>query len=130
MDNTMSTRDFSTQSITPDEMLKMLGDIKSKSAPSDRMFGPPWMGFDFGKNEIGCLPGIKIQQAPPEKQKVLLSKSVTVSDEFREKYDSWLLDFFGMQESMFKSGEVLFMNTMNTMVMHPADIARLADISV
>ncbi len=125
----MSIRDFSTQSIIPEEMLKILGDIKSKSAPSDRMFGPSWIGCDFGKNEIGTLAGIKVKQAPPARQKVQLSKSVTVSDEFREKYDSWLLDFFGMQESIFKSGEVLFMNTMNTMVMHPADIARLADIS-
>ena len=120
----MSIRDFSTQSITPEEMLNLLGDIKSKSP-----FGPSWMGCDFGKNEIGKFAGINVQQAPPARQKVQLSKSVTVSDEFREKYDSWLLDFFGMQESIFKPGEVLFMNTMNTMVMHPADIARLADIS-
>ena len=120
----MSIRDFSTQSITQEEIQNLLDEVKSK-----RLIEPSWIGCDFGKNVIGTFAGIKVQQAPPARQKVQLSKSVTVSDEFREKYDSWLLDFFGMQESIFKPGEILFMNTMNTMVMHPADIARLADIS-
>ncbi|MCG7904608.1 MAG: hypothetical protein JAY60_19560 [Candidatus Thiodiazotropha weberae] len=52
---------------------------------------------------VGRIMGMPVFAAPPEPPKIKLSESVTVSDEFRERMNAWLLERFGRRESVILS---------------------------
>lgn len=48
---------------------------------------------------ISGMPVIASASIPEFSPKMVLSNKVTVSDEFREKQNKWLLDFFGVERT-------------------------------
>ncbi len=53
-------------------------------------------------NETFNFCGMRLFEEPLPSQKIKLSDSVTVSDNFRREFDSWLMGMFGRREPMLK----------------------------
>ena len=64
-----------------------------RNSPFGSLFGLPY-GFPN--------VGLRLYEAPPPPPKLKLSRNVVVSDEFREEFDTWLLEMFGYAEPIIK----------------------------
>lgn len=54
------------------------------------------------------LGGLKIIESPPTPQKIRLSPSLNVSDEFRREFNAWLAQEFGYEEALNKDHAMLY----------------------
>lgn len=59
--------------------------------------------------------------------KIQLSRSVTVTDEFRDKYNRWLLGFFGYSNEL-KDGEICHIPLSNMICVNPRTFRSLGGI--
>lgn len=85
------------------------------------------------KSEIGFMPlsigGMKIIEEPKQPQKIKLSESVMVSDEFRSNFNSWLLARFGRRKSLIKDGEFYCLRDCSLVVGNSNSVMALGSIA-
>lgn len=74
------------------------------------------------------LNGLKMVIAPVF-PKMTLSKSVTVSPEFREEMDAWMLEFFGTT-CLVERGQTWVLQQQGTIVLHPDDYVAIRQMNL
>jgi hypothetical protein len=74
------------------------------------------------------LNGLKMVVAPVF-PKMTLSKSVTVSPEFREEMDAWMLEFFGTT-CLVERGKAWVMQQHGTIALHPDDYVAIRQMNL
>ncbi len=88
-----------------DKIASNLG-IPGIGSMSEFGFGGEWYGYS-----------VRIAKTWP---KMVLASDVTVSPEFRAEINQWMLSFFG-EDCLVKQGEVIVMETLQIVYVHPLD---------
>jgi hypothetical protein len=92
---------MANQEFSMDDLNKIMEYMGSLKPP--KPFG---MGSLFDPLSVMGIP--VITEPPP--QKVKLSESVQVTDEFRDDFDTWLAGFFGYHSSIIPKDHVFMSN--------------------
>ncbi|MCG7932120.1 MAG: hypothetical protein N0E44_18980 [Candidatus Thiodiazotropha lotti] len=95
--------------LTPEDLLQPREDLAKEMVSHMKKIGALFHSQLAYPPLLGRAMSMPVFEAPPEPPKIQLSEDVTVSDEFRERMNAWLLERFGRRESVIMSGEALYM---------------------